>query len=84
MGKPNIKKMVKEKDVDGLITALRDVDSSARFDVALSLGEIGDKRTVEPLIKALRDENEDVRDRAVLSLGKIKGAKKALKKILKQ
>ena len=74
--KPDIKKMEKEKDVEGLIEALRHEDNYyVRIDAAKALGEIGDKRAVEPLIQALKDEKPEVRLAAVSALRLVIDAK---------
>ena len=39
--------------VDALVRALKDRDSSVRFDAIRSLGSVGDARALEPLKKAL-------------------------------
>lgn len=77
-GKPNIKKLKKRGDVDGLIKALVHEDRKVRRDAASAIGKIADKKTVpllkkavEPLIKALKDENAEVRYNAAHALGLI-------------
>jgi hypothetical protein len=52
---PNFQKMEDEKDVRGLIQALRHRDMTARAAAAEALGFIGDVRAVEPLIQALKE-----------------------------
>jgi len=70
--KPDVKKVEKEKDVEGLIEALRYEDNYyVRIAAAKALGEIGDKRAVEPLIGALKDEAAYVEIEAAIALGKI-------------
>ena len=69
LSKPNIKKLSKMLDVEGLIEALRHSDWHVRRDAASALGKIADKKVVvpllkkavEPLIEALKDENAEVR-----------------------
>ena len=51
----DVKKMQANKDVEGLIKALKDKDPMVRGDAAEVLGKIGDSRAVEPLIEALKD-----------------------------
>ncbi len=71
---PNIDKLIEEKDVDGLIEALKyesDDVRDVRQDAASALGDIGDVRGVEPLIKALGDEDSNVRRGATNALGDI-------------
>lgn len=67
--------MEKNKDVKGLIKALKHKDSRVRDIAALVLGDIGDVRAVEPLIQALKDENYSVRSSASEALEKIRGRK---------
>lgn len=75
MGEPDIDKMKAEKDVEGLIKALKDKDWDVRFRGALALEEMGEP-VVESLIQALKeDKDEDVRGRAAAALGFIKDAR---------
>jgi HEAT repeat protein len=53
----DVKKMQANKDVEGLIRALKDKDYDVRKGVIGALGKIGDAMAVEPLIEALKDEN---------------------------
>ena len=53
--KPNIEKMIKRKNINGLITALKNKDSDVRSNAAEALGMIGDEKFVEPLIQVLYD-----------------------------
>ena len=69
--RPNIEKLKKRRDVEGLIRALKDSDEGVRREAAKALGEIGDSRAVEPLIEALKDRNEDVQKNAAYALGEI-------------
>ena len=61
----------KDVDIHDLIRALEYGDSITRYDAALALGKIGDRRAVEPLIKSLGDINTKVRQAAASALGKI-------------
>ena len=54
--KPNVKRLKEEKNVKGLIKALRHKDGYVRRDAAEALGKIGEP-AVEPLIQALKDED---------------------------
>src|SRR4030042_6695678 len=54
-GGSNIGELKANKDVEGLIDALKDKDPIVRGDAAEVLGKIGDSRAVEPLIEALKD-----------------------------
>ncbi len=67
-GGPNIEELKVNKDVEGLINALKDKDPMIRGDATEVLGKIGDSRAVEPLIEALKDI---VREIAIESLRKI-------------
>jgi len=69
--KPNVEKMKKDKDVNGLMKALKDKDLHVRSEAVLALQVIGDARAVESLIQALKDEHFDVRAGVVVALGKI-------------
>ena len=51
----DVKKMQANKDVAGLVKALKDKDPMVRGDAAEILGKIGDSQAVEPLIEALKD-----------------------------
>ena len=68
---PNIEKMKKNKDVKGLIKALKHKDLRVREGAAIVLGEIGDTRAVEPLTQALKNEDDIVQQQAATALGKI-------------
>src|SRR4030043_126453 len=72
---PNIKKMKANKDVEGLIEALKDKDESVRRLAAEALGEIGDARAVEPLIQALKDKDTWLRWCSAEALGEIGDAR---------
>jgi len=54
LGKPDIEKMERNGDVEGLIRVLEHEDSEIQYDAATALGRIGDARAVEPLIRALK------------------------------
>ncbi|GAI51574.1 unnamed protein product [marine sediment metagenome] len=73
MGEPDIEKMKAEKDVEGLIEALKHKDKDVRWGAAAALGYIGDARALEPLTEALEDEDEDVREIAARVYGYILG-----------
>ena len=80
--KPKIEKMKANKDIDGLIDAVRyRRDWKTRMRAVDILGEIGDKRAVEPLIEALEDENKHVRLASVVALGKI-GDRRAVESLI--
>ena len=67
-GGSNIEELKANKDVEGLISALKDKDPNVRGDAAEALGKIGDSRAVEPLIEVLNDIVEFI---AIDSLRKI-------------
>jgi len=69
--KINIEKMEKEKDVSGLINALKNGDMSVRAKAAVALGKIGDARAYEPLLLALKDRYSYVRSRVAVALSKL-------------
>jgi HEAT repeat protein len=58
-------------DIDSLIKALTDNNSSVRSHAASSLGDLKDPRAVEPLIQTLKDNDSLVRMYAAEALGKI-------------
>jgi HEAT repeat protein len=68
--KPDIEKMVQERDVEGVLGALGLEDSNVRFLAldALARMNVKDLRAVEPLIAALEDESPIVRLAAVAVL----------------
>lgn len=70
LSEPNVEKMEKKRDVEGLIEALKHKDSSVRYSVAVALSRIG-KPAFEPLIQALKDRNPCIRLGAAVALGKI-------------
>jgi len=55
--KPNVEKMEKKRDVEGLIKALKHKDWTIRTGAIEALSRIRDARTVEPLIQTLKDGN---------------------------
>lgn len=69
---------IRAEKVEPLIVALRENSNTiVRYEAAIALGEIGDKRAVEPLIVALGDEKDKVRRVAAIALGEI-GDKRAV------
>jgi len=70
-GKPDIKKMEENKDVNGLIKVLKDEDWHVRSRAVIALGYIGEP-AVEPLIEALKGKDGQVRSRAAAALGNIR------------
>jgi HEAT repeat protein len=55
--KPNIKQMERNKDVEGLISALKYKDCTIRKEAAVALKKIGDHRALFPLIHTLKYED---------------------------
>lgn len=78
MGNLNVKKMEVERDVEGLLKALKDKDWAVRVTAARSLGEIADERAVEPLIQALK--GEEIWEEAEEALAKISTGREDIKK----
>ena len=71
-GKPDVEKLTRQCDVEGLINALGyQKDATVRKDAAYSLGKIGDPSAVEPLCAALSDFDEHVRGFAARALKNI-------------
>ena len=66
--KPDIEKMERNRDVEGLIKALR--HEGIRLEAVTALARIG-KQAVEPLIQALKNEDRSARFSAAVALGKI-------------
>lgn len=77
----NVDELEAERDVDGLIEALKRKDIVVRTRAAKALGEIGDARAVESLIQTLKDEPRYVRGEAARALGQI-GDKKAVEPLI--
>ena len=73
--KPNVEKMEKKNDVNGLIKALKHKDKNVRMGAAKALGKIGDARAVEPLIEALKDQDSFVRRTVAEALGDMHDAR---------
>ncbi len=69
---PDIKKLTKTRNMQGLIHALRHKDPKIQYDAAEALGETRDIQAVEPLITALtHNELSGVRWKAAEALSKI-------------
>jgi len=62
-----------EPAVPALVKAIESREMDMRREVALALGEIGDRRAIPALRRALKDEEPDVRRSAGNALGKISG-----------
>jgi HEAT repeat protein len=72
---PKLQKLVENKDVGGLIKALREKNSSDRSNAASALGQLGDPGAVEPLCQSLQDGESEVRSSAANALGKIRDSR---------
>ena len=59
--KPNIEKLEMNKDVHGLIKALRNTWYRVREDAAEALLKIVDPTALKPLISALKDGDDEMR-----------------------
>jgi HEAT repeat protein len=71
--KPDVEKLERKKDIEGLLRALRyQKDPDVCRKAAWALGDIGDPQTVEPLIAALKDPHDYLRENAAYILGRIK------------
>ena len=69
---PDVKKLTRTRNLQGLIHALRHKDPKIQYDAAEALGEIGDILAIEPLITALtHNELSGVRWKAAEALSKI-------------
>src|SRR4030066_281953 len=66
----DVEKMKANKDVKGLIKALKDKDFNVQWRAAEALGKMGEP-AVELLIEALKDESIDVRHKAAYALAAI-------------
>lgn len=76
--KPNIKKLEANRDINGLIEALKHKDTGVRRNAVGALGRLGDTTAVEPLLEVLNDEDFYVRGDAAKALGEI-GDERAVK-----
>ena len=76
--KPNIEKMKRRRDIDGLIKLLEHHDQDIAVKAVFTFGEIKDRRAVEPLIRILKNDNKHfkVHEQAAMALGEI-GDKRA-------
>ena len=69
LGKPDIKKMEKEKDIKGLIRAMGyDNDESIRKEAAFALGKITDSQSP---IYTIKNENTELKDKSEDSIDKV-------------
>jgi hypothetical protein len=78
--KPNIRRLVDDRDMDGLITALRYPDNpEIRVRAARALGQIGNVKTVESLIRShLQDPDPGAQQAALDALHQIIGSEAEL------
>src|SRR5687768_1465879 len=72
---PNIEKLKKNRDVDGLVKLLNHQDSRVRLAAISALDDLGNKAAVEPLVAALSDQFPLCRLNAALSLLSLDNAK---------
>lgn len=72
--KPNVEKLKENRDVDGLIKALKHNNGNIQDRARTALVEIGDP-TVVPLGQALKNKDRRVRINAANALGKIRSKK---------
>jgi PAS domain S-box-containing protein len=70
--KPDLEKLKKDRDVEGLIEILERKDKNALEHSIKALVEIGDS-AVEPLFHAVEDNDNNIRMGAAEALGKITG-----------
>ena len=88
-GKPDIEAMKRDKDIDGLVHALKNDDFLIRKEAARALKYVGDESSVNALIDALKYEEwqsdyvvlDAVRENAAEALGRI-GDKKAVEPLI--
>jgi HEAT repeat protein len=73
--KPNVEKMLKKRDVEGLMQALEHGDQTVRLNAAFSLAHIGYAKAEEPFIRTLRGADFSVADPEAGAL--LKGLKHA-------
>jgi len=73
IAKPDVGEMEQQRDVEGLVAALKgkDAGEGVRAAAAKALGEIGDAQAVEPLIAALTNDVGSVRIAASEALAQI-------------
>jgi HEAT repeat protein len=67
-GKPDIRKLEKNANIDGLVKALAFPDIEVHLSAAVALGKLGDSRAYEPLAKALRAARSEDRIRSIGAL----------------
>ncbi|MFQ5976079.1 MAG: PAS domain S-box protein [Candidatus Hydrothermarchaeales archaeon] len=66
--RPNIKKLKKNKDIEGLVGALNHKDKNVQKQAIKALEEIGEQ-AVPHLIQAVKDEDTDIKKMAAEALG---------------
>jgi HEAT repeat protein len=69
--KPNVKKLLTNRDVPGLTNALKHNDWKVRRDAAAALGVLRDPLAVEALLVTLNDADVEVSVAAAVALGQI-------------
>ena len=87
--KPNVEKMAKRRDVEGLTKLLKppeDSDSpndaqNLRIEAISALAQLRDSKAVEPLVEALNDSDEQIQILAASALGSI-GDRRAVEPLI--
>lgn len=87
--KPNVEKMAKRRDVEGLTRLLKPPEDSSnlsdtqnlRMEAISALAQLRDSKAVEPLVEALNDSNEQIQILAASALGSI-GDKRAVEPLI--
>lgn len=72
--RPDIGRLERKRDVDGLTKALRHKRPDIRREAAGALGHVGDGRAADSLVEALDDWIPEVRIGAAAALGRLGGA----------
>jgi HEAT repeat protein len=66
-----IENMKLDKNLNGLVLALKDEDKYIRKEAAFALGEVGNRDCTKYILESLNDESAPVRAVAVISIAKI-------------
>ena len=67
--KPNVEKMEKKRDVEGLIKVLEHKDKEVREKAAIALGRIKDARALPILITMLGSDDKKISEKVLASEG---------------
>ena len=81
--KPNVERLERKKNVEGLIKALKHEDVVIRRLAAKSFTNLKNSKAAEPLLQALSDEDSHVRNWAATALGEI-GDTRAVQPLLQR